>query len=419
MDVTNIKPVLDNRPSPNLANTAEVKSNPDANPAAGVKAEQAVETHLSQVSRHKLGITVLHQSLARNMDLFQTDKPLEEPKQKEIPDNKSLFDFEEVAKNVLNFVTGVISAAYDSGADQDELNDLLGQARKGVSDGVKSAFDSLGLSEDSDDELAKGINKAHDKINFGLDELGKQINADNFGSEQAVFGSLVTENSISNSQSGEIAITTKDGDKVSISFSAIQAYMERLEQTQLAAEKTTPQGNQYFLSSEEKLTTANLRSAELALAVEGELDEAELVAIGDLMLQISDVADEFFNGDVQAAYEQALKIGFDETEIGNFALELNQRSEVVSKTTSQVAAYRSENTAEKELPKSVANPIQEYVKKLLDMTKQGEQVADKEELESVVNQVLGNQYQLTGNELISAMNRFNHFNGQVLNNLNS
>lgn len=59
-------------------------------------------------------------------------------------------------------------------------------------------------------------------------------------------------------------------------------------------------------------------------SVEGELDEDEVRAIGDLLAQLNDVAELFFNGDVYSAFEQALEIGYDSDEIARFSLNLNQ-----------------------------------------------------------------------------------------------
>lgn len=70
-----------------------------------------------------------------------------------------------------------------------------------------------------------------------------------------------------------------------------------------------------------------------ALQVEGELDDAELGAIRDLLAQVAEISEAFFGGDFQGAFEEALNIGFDTAEISAFSLDL-MRAE-----RAQVGAY--------------------------------------------------------------------------------
>lgn len=96
----------------------------------------------------------------------------------------------------------------------------------------------------------------------------------------------------------EFAVTTADGDQVTVS-----AYSE-------------------FARSEfgDQRYERNL----FDFTVEGELDEGELMAINDLLGQVNQVADLFFNGNVYSAYEEALEIGFDNPELVQFSFNLAQ-----------------------------------------------------------------------------------------------
>ena len=60
------------------------------------------------------------------------------------------------------------------------------------------------------------------------------------------------------------------------------------------------------------------------ISVNGDLDAGEMSAITDLLSQLNDVADEFFEGDIYEAYEKAQDVGFNAEEIARFSLNLSQ-----------------------------------------------------------------------------------------------
>ncbi|WP_016956241.1 DUF5610 domain-containing protein [Catenovulum agarivorans] len=363
------------------------------------------QAHISQQSTSKLGLSILQQNFSQQLEVWQklsaekvdiNQTSFEEIKAR----NEKLFDFEAVAKNVLKFVDGVITSAQESGAETEQLNDMLTQARKGVAKGVADAKKILGVSEEQDDDLANGIKKAHGLINNGLDDIYKRING--LTQPQSIFEAGL-QSQTTESQSTKLELTTKDGDKVLIDFARLNEQVNILQTKQAESEQGS-ESSLFRLSSQ-------YSQESMHFSVEGELDEDELAAIADLVKNVSSVADEFYNGDVEAAYEQALKLGFDQSEISNFALDLNKR---VSQSTVAYQSY-SEN-GQAQLPNSVKEPIMAYVEKLKDMVAQGaNQLQDEQEVAHLVSQVFSNQFQLTGNELLEAVNRFNHFNQQLLN----
>lgn len=104
------------------------------------------------------------------------------------------------------------------------------------------------------------------------------------------------------------SLRTADGDTVNI----------RAFAGQYARYQSESDANKYS----QQFDVANMESFEFS--VQGELDEDELRAISDLLAQLNDVAELFFNGDVYSAFEQALEIGYDSDEIARFSLNLNQ-----------------------------------------------------------------------------------------------
>ncbi|MCU4676378.1 DUF5610 domain-containing protein [Catenovulum sp. 2E275] len=419
MDISNVKSNLANN-----TNSAESSKKTIPQQAADAKnsaqsaqakqAESAVEIHLQSFSKQQLNMTILHSSLASNLEGFSANaskalKPFEIPTIKE-SDNQSLFDFEEVAKNVLNFVEGALTSAAKSGASQDELNEMLQQARKGVEMGVNAARKELGIDKDSEDELATGINKAHELINQRLDDLYKKFNPDEEESTSA--SSVEYSSEYKQENNGSISLQTKEGDTVNISFASIQAYQQQLQQQSLTQ---VNQNGETQSSQQTQWNQAYFQSNSFAFSVEGELNEDELKAIGDLVNQVTKVSGSFYQGDVQAAYQQAQKLGFDDEQISHFAMNLSQKT-YASQSYSAVSNYQSNQQNKADLPQTVKQPLNDYVKDLMDLVEKRQQnLAEEQDLESIVNQVFNQQFKLTGNELIDVVNRFNHFNQKILN----
>ncbi len=419
MDISNLKSNIQNTSNINeVKNKSGQKSAVEENIAQtkqnnSAQSGSAVEIHLQNISKHQLNMTILHRTLAGSLNGFSdyASKPLAafEVKQPDETEQKSLFDFEEVAKNVLNFVEGALNSAAKSGASQDELNEMLDQARKGVEMGVSAARKELGVDENSEDELAIGIKKADELINQGLDKLFERFNPEE--TQESVSG-LSYDAQYRQDNNSTIFLQTKEGDIVNISFASIQAYQERLEQQSISTQNEDGQAQSL---TQTELNQAYFQSEQFSFSVEGDLNEDELKSIGDLVSQVGKVSDSFYRGNVQAAYQQAQKLGFDEAQISHFAMNLSQQTQVSQSYTS-VSSYQSNQTTQKAgLPESVKQPLNDYVKELTDMVeKQQQNLAEQEDLQSVINRVFSQQFNLKGNDLIDVVNRFNHFNQKIL-----
>ncbi len=58
------------------------------------------------------------------------------------------------------------------------------------------------------------------------------------------------------------------------------------------------------------------------------------------MGQVQDLADTFYNGDIDKAYEEALSLGFDDKELVGYALQLNRTTQTeVLKTYENIQHY--------------------------------------------------------------------------------
>ncbi|WP_026970741.1 DUF5610 domain-containing protein [Aliagarivorans marinus] len=280
-----------------------------ANKLAGPAQDKAELHQRGTIATHVVLSSVEKYSMALN-----PAKPVEMPK----PENTSLFDAEEVANNVLSFVAGALFGAKQEGADDDTLLEMMNQARKGVDMGFDSAREELSDAGLLDEELEQGISSAYDLIQKGLDDL----EANDFERPQASALGGLTGIGMSQSQAGSLELETREGDKVSISFNYGRASSWEVGSNE--------QGN-YLVGSMSQ-------SQSISFSVEGDLNEDELAAIADLIKQVDEVGAQFFNGNLDQAFNQALEIGFDQEQLVGFAVEYTQQTSV-----SATAAYQPQS----------------------------------------------------------------------------
>lgn len=136
----------------------------------------------------------------------------------------SKFDFEKIAKNVLNFVGGAIKNAQNRGADINELNSLFEQASSGVLKGIKLAEQDL--AGFMNQEIANGIGQSKSIVAEGIAALKRNIfNPDTLKSQKLSQSTVNTTSGFSVKQElGELSITTKDGDRVNITFEDLEQF---------------------------------------------------------------------------------------------------------------------------------------------------------------------------------------------------
>ena len=370
--------------------------------------QQSSQVTQVTVSQTRVGSTVLVSSLEqevvlkeRRFDNRQFDKAEE---------NKSAFDFEEVASNVLKFVGGVVRGAAKSGADEAQLTDLLGQARSGVAKGI--ALAEKDLAGFMNPEITDGIRNSKEAIGEGIDNIEKEVLSP-FRGTMEVGASLSAQ--YAQSQSGGLKITTKDGDEVEINFGQSRQYQYSASERILSSATNNADTNGPAAPQNEVVTqrSLNVQFSEyrgISFSVQGELDDDELSAISDLVKQITDVSKSFFKGDLDTALDKALDLGYDENELAGFALKLNSR-EVVSE---KISAYKEVSDGDSSELKKYMRPIKEYMdelkslNQLLDTT-----LKDGEGYKELVNGVINQMKEVHVPDVLSAINRFHLFNGRI------
>jgi len=243
-----------------------------------------------------------------------------------------------VANKVLGFVENRLKSELESGADSERISSLISQAREGVQKGFSQAtkdIESLGLMTE---KLESEIDEGFTKINQGLDGFDKRFSSENTktGNEEkredqneepvrqrvgAVSGNQYQQETVSYSGSeavnnvgiagrsafqneSDFSLTTQDGDTVTIRFA------------QSGSEQFQLEGQSFLYSAGQ--------SQSFQIEINGELDEGELTAITDLLSQVGQVSELFFEDRFQDAFAAALNVGFDASEIASFSLDLSQ-----------------------------------------------------------------------------------------------
>ena len=100
--------------------------------------------------------------------------------------------------------------------------------------------------------------------------------------------------------------------------------------------------NQEFLKfkdrSDEALVKGRFSSSDFSFEVSGDLDEGELEALRNLFDQVSELSQKFFNGNVEDAFEFAVDMGLDTSELAGYSLRLfEQTTKAAMRTYGDVA----------------------------------------------------------------------------------
>lgn len=223
---------------------------------------------------------------------------------------------EKVAERISGFVASGLEAARSRGASQERLDQMYQAAVKGVEKGFAEARDILDNLNLLQGNIAAQVDATETATFDALAAIAP--GATPAGSSQASMRMGVLER-FSNAEDMELSVRTRDGDRVTISFSRQQSSESML------AGASDGQGNslaQFSLSRSE--------SSQYQFSVKGELDEGEIDALQNLIKDVSSLADEFFDGDVQKAFEQSADLRFDTSELSAMKLDMSYTRQYVS-----------------------------------------------------------------------------------------
>lgn len=268
-----------------------------------------------------------------------------------------------VADRIVGFIADRLAQEKAGGASQERLQELYQQALKGVEQGLREGRDIIqdqGLfSGDTKDTFYQTVNRVAD----GLEQLGEEL----FGTDIDVpstptptvasgFEASRSQVQIERSRSFEMEVVTQEGDRVKIMVNSGQSFAS--DQLRYQDANTSINGFEASFSSYDNL----------AFSVEGDLNESELAALNDLFSQVNNVAETFYGGNVEQAFNQAMDVGMDAEQLASFAVNINQ-SESVAVRETYVAVQNMAGPARE-------NPYQNLFERLGKFAERVQQGAD-------------------------------------------
>ncbi|MCF3096498.1 hypothetical protein EHZ86_04005 [Aeromonas australiensis] len=294
-----------------------------------VRSEEEVSLHKPPKWAQVLIQQALQFSLEINGQGYQAPK-VKEPE--EITP-ETLFDFQSVADNVLQFVTGRLGAARADGKSDKDLTGMMEQARKGVDKGFAEAKRMLGNLATDNEDIKVGIDQSYKLIQKGLEEFEKAF----FGKVSATDMGAVE---MASRQQGTLEIQTKDGDRVVLRFN---------DSWQTKSQKDES-GSQFSLKS----------SRSFSFSLEGNLNSEEMESIGRLVKGIDELAGSFFAGNFEELLKKAGELKLDDSQLASYSLKLKQNVKL-SQT------YQGANSLQE-----LIKPFADYLPKLAQLQQQAD-----------------------------------------------
>lgn len=260
------------------------------------------------------------------------------------------FNVDALVDQIWSFASARIAKAESNGASDEELDGLWKAAESGVKQGFGEAKDILDDLGQLDEDLEMKINSAFGQLMDKLEARDLNPAEKPLQVSQPVMSEVSAPNKQNRSinlyqyerQTFALNITTAQGDKIQIRSVAEKS--ASIEDTNFGARSSTKWG-------------MNEESG-FSLFIKGDLNEQELADLDKLLAEVNDLADEFYNGDYQTAFEKASALNIDGTSLRTLDLSMK---EVEQKGASVYAATQDEPVR---LPKGLS-PLKEYAERLL------------------------------------------------------
>jgi len=281
-----------------------------------------------------------------------------------------------VSGRILGFVE--TSIAQRAGSEV-EAQSMLQQAREGIAQGFAEAREILSNMPAMTDKIAEQVDETESLIFKGLDQM--QNSSASSVASQVISESGSLSSQFKQSSEASIQIVTRDGDKVDVGYSAL------LQFSASQSYAINQQGSAAFFES------SSFASANFQFSVQGNLDKGEQKAINGLLKDVGKLANQFFNGDVQAAFNASLELGFDSRELKGFALDFQQSTYVEVAQTYQRTEQMGNSVASAS-PNSNPAPAIDVLSQLEQLLEQTKEVVKIEEAQQTVKNLLSGMLDL-------------------------
>lgn len=296
------------------------------------------------------------------------------------------FSPDKVAERVLGFIGQRLSSEAAAGASPERLAQLQEQARAGVEQGFAEArdiLDGLGLLQG---QVAADIDDTYQRIQDGLDQLSTTppAAAQTTGTQLAAG---YQQRFAATAQTFDLSVTTREGDRLRISIA--QASASYSEQGVVAGSDGQNSAAVAYSRG------SSVQIGAFQISVEGDLNDQELAALGDLLKQVEGLSSSFYSGDMAGAFDRAMALDMDGSQLASLSLRLTQSQ--VRQATDAYAAVSGE-------PGVANTALADYTSALLAALEQANQLA--EQGRSLLTSLLDNGFSVdprfTDNQLSKA-----------------
>ena len=250
--------------------------------------------------------------------------------------------------NILGFIERQLERDRAQGASQEQLTSRLQAGLEGFNKGFNQAREQLEAMGQLSPFVAADIGKTYNLVSSGIEDLAERFGLKPEGETQQVSArpevtrAVAARYDYAAAQSFQFELVTAEGDRVQISASAQQ------------------HRNFQAFSDEQSAGFAGRVGAQsgFSLTLKGDLNSQEQAAIDSLLGQVTDLSQQFFEGDLESAFQTASDLGYDDTQISAFALNLT-RVEVQRASV----AYADTSSSRGNLQNQLA-PLGQFIKDL-------------------------------------------------------
>lgn len=251
------------------------------------------------------------------------------------------FGANDIVSNVLDRIGERLTRGKSSDTFPTQTHRVFSQADLGISKGIEEAKKSLAAMSLLNEDTGKLIDEVRQRLNAGLELLHSHLQATASSStadaaiEPAVVHSSSQTYRVEDSQRIDFSLTTAEGDTVRL--------MVYRDQAIESAESMKHTANGLDLRFRYQASA----SSQTRLQIDGDLNTEELADISALLQDVDQLAEEFFHGDMDAAFGQALALRTGDS-ISNMDLNLSQHELIIDEqstyslrptATAPLAAY--------------------------------------------------------------------------------
>ena len=230
---------------------------------------------------------------------------------------------DKIADRISSFVAMGLENARAKGKSEEEVQVLYDSAVKGVEQGFKEAKDILDNLKVLNGDIATQVQATEDATFAALEKLSPSKPAETVSATGGTT-SLAAAERYQRADDFSLTLKTREGDVVKVNFS------RSLDAQSSFATVQDGKGNQAT-----RVDLSRTEKTGYEFSVEGDLNEEEITAIQDLMRDVGQVANDFYGGDVQKAFDQVSNVSFDTKQLASMDLRMSR-----SEQTSSVQQYQ-------------------------------------------------------------------------------